>query len=1399
MVLAGSRVSNEGLIKADLGRVVLAGANAFAVDFDGDNLLRFSITEPVSQTPKGADDQPAAALVSNSGKIAAAGGKVLLTARAARQVVNNVINTSGIVEATSVSLQNGEIVLDAGPMGTAIAGGTLDASGKGQDATGGTIAVTGRTVEISDGARLDVSGDRGGGTALIGGDLHGGGALQRAETTTVAGDARIAADATGSGNGGKVVVWSDGQTTFDGAISATGAPGGGDGGRVETSGASLQVAAAARVNTAAPKGATGDWLLDPLNINVVTGGAKQLTGGFLSLGTDPGLTDSVAPATIVTALATTNVQLEASNRIQVTNPVLYNSSNSLSLLAKGAISFGASVQNAGTGAITAVAGWDGVTAPANVLTTPGAYGQGLVSNSFISVVGTAAVGTAIGSAGGTTTLLASTVQLQGSGAAGFVQIGNRASGSTGAIVVRATSSAAPVADTSTGHTGIPSCAVPTGGNLCLISGTTAGAYAQIGHLGRSGPGSAAGAIDVDVTGHIVLLGGGLSGGANPVTQVPGSAANDYAQIGHGDSSLTAANIDALTGDINVHALGTIFLDNSTVSTSLAWIGNRTSSSSRSGNVSIIAADIKGSTGNTGITDIKPIIAYDIGSPTEAGGDFTLGYTGLNAPHFGGLLSYSSPHALTLLSAGDIFFEGNVQGSGSGAITVIGGWNANVAPADVLTTPGAYGLNNGTVTIGGAGAAANAIVQSASGTMTVASANLSLNAVNGFAQLGWHQSNGSGSAVVSVTGDLNLAGGGSAGSYALIGNGDASGLLPGFSNESGDIGIGVAGTTRFRRKRGRVVDRKSPRHRLARHRFRQCDCAHGNLAAGSAASSDTNNILTDIVAADIRGGDFTFGLTNSGQGLSVDRLLSYSSPHALSITTPGDLVFAASVQNSGSGNLSFSAGGNVTIGGSTAPGAVAVGSASGTTALDGANLFLQAVNGYSQLGFHGAGSGALAADSSAALSLTAGNGSGFFAQIGHGGFSTDGSHAGAIGIVAGGDMTLTGGAASDAYVQIGHGGSKTNTSSNGYSNTGAISVAGNNISLTAGPGISSYAQLGNGGYQAGASLLAGSGDNGGDIGVIAANAVVLSGGGEGAYAQIGNGGGLVNTNAAADAHGVNSGNILVSASASVGHAVILTAGPGLGAYAQIGNGGYSTNAPGNASAANFLNTGDVHVSDLLLVGGNGEANAYSQIGNGDASRNAIANVSGNIVIDNNGTIVTTRGTAVHSPAFIGNATGLGSVAGELSGYAQPPIGEDARTDGLLASLVAPSPTAVASGGDAVVPLNPGIDNAVSLALSSMMPMSALAMVLTASPIAELAGTDAEVADAGLDSHASSDGISGSVGKSLDGTPGSHPSRSLTLVGGLLTQIVPVAGFTDPHGVPPADQDFSSWGNKAYWQW
>src|SRR5215470_5757677 len=217
VVLSGAAVTNQGLIEAQLGSVVLAGAKTFTVDFQGDKLLSFQVTGAVDQRPANAD-----ALVSNSGTVTASGGTVLLTARAAKNVIDNVINSTGIVEATSAKAVNGEIILDGGDTGLVTVSGALDASGKSAGETGGTVKVLGNQVNLAAGANIDVSGDAGGGTALIGGNFHGAGPEANASVTVISANAAINADAISIGNGGNVAVWSEQYTDSFGTITARG-------------------------------------------------------------------------------------------------------------------------------------------------------------------------------------------------------------------------------------------------------------------------------------------------------------------------------------------------------------------------------------------------------------------------------------------------------------------------------------------------------------------------------------------------------------------------------------------------------------------------------------------------------------------------------------------------------------------------------------------------------------------------------------------------------------------------------------------------------------------------------------------------------------------------------------------------------------------------------------------------------------------------------------------------------------------------------------------------------------------------------------------------------------------------------------------------------------------------
>src|SRR5437763_7212704 len=288
--LVAPGVRNSGTITATLGTVVLASGNSFTLDLYGDKLITLAVSDHIaSKVVDVATGRPLKSLVSNEGKIRANGGRVELSAAAARVVVDSVIHTSGVIKADSICRRNGMIVLSAatGTSKPADAAtqtikipGTLSAAGKKKGSQGGTILVSGEDIKLAN-ARIDASGRGGGGKVLIGGDWGGGNpktglvsnpsakletyVIPTATTVSVDAGTIINASATGRGNGGKVVLWSDSDTTFAGTILARGGAKGGHGGFVATS-SHGQRAFTGTVDSSAPRGRAGTLLLDPQDL-----------------------------------------------------------------------------------------------------------------------------------------------------------------------------------------------------------------------------------------------------------------------------------------------------------------------------------------------------------------------------------------------------------------------------------------------------------------------------------------------------------------------------------------------------------------------------------------------------------------------------------------------------------------------------------------------------------------------------------------------------------------------------------------------------------------------------------------------------------------------------------------------------------------------------------------------------------------------------------------------------------------------------------------------------------------------------------------------------------------------------------------------------------------------------
>ena len=143
IALLGGKVSNEGVIQARLGTVALGAGNQITLDFAGDKLLSLQV-----------DHASLDALVQNKQLIQADGGTVLLSTRAANDLLHTVVNNTGVIEARTIDSHSGTIKLLGGMQaGSVRVGGTLDASAP-NGGDGGFIETSGAQVKVSDAAHL---------------------------------------------------------------------------------------------------------------------------------------------------------------------------------------------------------------------------------------------------------------------------------------------------------------------------------------------------------------------------------------------------------------------------------------------------------------------------------------------------------------------------------------------------------------------------------------------------------------------------------------------------------------------------------------------------------------------------------------------------------------------------------------------------------------------------------------------------------------------------------------------------------------------------------------------------------------------------------------------------------------------------------------------------------------------------------------------------------------------------------------------------------------------------------------------------------------------------------------------------------------------------------------------
>ncbi|OPX93226.1 MAG: Heme/hemopexin-binding protein precursor [Syntrophorhabdus sp. PtaB.Bin006] len=170
VALLGNTVSNQGVISATKGTVALASGDKVTLNFNGDSLINVTVDQGTLNS-----------LVENKEAIYADGGTVILTAKAADDLLSAQVNNTGIIQARTIDDLKGTITLYADGGATTVSG-TLDASAP-TSGDGGFIETSGDRVKIADGTFITTKSATGkNGTWLIdptdftigeGGDITG--------------------------------------------------------------------------------------------------------------------------------------------------------------------------------------------------------------------------------------------------------------------------------------------------------------------------------------------------------------------------------------------------------------------------------------------------------------------------------------------------------------------------------------------------------------------------------------------------------------------------------------------------------------------------------------------------------------------------------------------------------------------------------------------------------------------------------------------------------------------------------------------------------------------------------------------------------------------------------------------------------------------------------------------------------------------------------------------------------------------------------------------------------------------------------------------------------------------------------------------------------------------------
>ena len=272
----GGRVvltAENGLVESSGTIIATAGANGGSIEIAASEVHNFGGLQDVSGATGGSIQITTDSLIADTEMradgLTGSGGSIVIDADG-----QTLLTSAGVISADGATT-GGQVVIGSGS-GALIDSATISADGR---ETGGHVVLVGSDVALLAG-QVSAEGGSKGGQIEVGGGYQGGAIWTagsaplnhaNANSVYVSDRSRLSADATVAGDGGQLILWSDGTTQFYGELSAREGTAGGTGGLIETSG--LQGLGGDGVVDA---GQGGEWLQDPRNI-IIDGSTDAVT------------------------------------------------------------------------------------------------------------------------------------------------------------------------------------------------------------------------------------------------------------------------------------------------------------------------------------------------------------------------------------------------------------------------------------------------------------------------------------------------------------------------------------------------------------------------------------------------------------------------------------------------------------------------------------------------------------------------------------------------------------------------------------------------------------------------------------------------------------------------------------------------------------------------------------------------------------------------------------------------------------------------------------------------------------------------------------------------------------------------------------------------------------------